>query len=130
MSISIKSRKAKARTLQNWVASKISELLNIPWGKDKQIQGREMGQSGVDIKLLGETLSLFPYSIECKNTETWNVLDAIKQVKANQLEGTDWLVFLKKNRHEEIVIMNAEKFFELYKKVLKKKKSKPQTKEN
>jgi len=118
MSISIKSRKAKARTLQNWVASKISELLNIPWGKDKQIQGREMGQSGVDIKLLGETLSLFPYSIECKNTETWNVLDAIKQVKANQLEGTDWLVFLKKNRHEPVVIMDAEKFFELYKRIL------------
>lgn len=120
MAISIKSRKAKARRLQNWVAEKISDLLGIPCGKDKEIQGREMGQSGTDVRLMGKARELFKYSVECKFCESWAIPAWIKQAKSNQDEGTDWLLFIKKNRHEEIVVMDAEAFFRLCKKAIGK----------
>lgn len=119
MTISVKSRKAKGRKLQNWAAKKISELLGIPCGKDKSIQGREMGQSGVDVKLYGEALELFPFAVECKAQETWSVPAWIRQAKDNEMEGTDWLLFCKRNREASIVILDAELFFKLYKKILK-----------
>ena len=119
MSISVKSRKAKARKLQNWVAKKISELLNMPYGKDEMIAPREMGASGTDVRLIGTAKELFPYSVECKNQETWSIPSWIKQAKDNELEGTCWLLFCKKNRCKPVIVMDAEKFFEIYKKTLK-----------
>lgn len=116
MSIKPSSRKAKGRRLQNWVAKKISELLGIPYGKDKDIQGREMGQSGTDVKLYGEAAKLFPFSIECKYQETWSLPAWIKQAKENENEGTYWLLICKKNREKPIVVIDAEVFFELYEK--------------
>lgn len=111
--ISIASRKAKARVAQNWVAQKISELIHMNWGKDESIAPREMGQSGVDIRLVGEAKEQFPWSVEAKNQETWKVVAAIQQAKDNQMAGTDWLVFMKKNHHEYIAILDAEVFFDI-----------------
>ena len=71
--IKISSAKAKGRNLQKWVCGKISKLLNIPWGKDELIASREMGQSGTDVRLIGEALEKFPYSVECKWQETWSI---------------------------------------------------------
>ena len=122
MSISISSRKSKGRRSQQWVAKKISELLQIPWGKDELISSREMGQSGTDIRLIGEAKKKFKFSVEVKNQETWAVPAWIKQAKSNKAKGTDWLLFIKKNRHEEIVVMDAEAFFKLCEKVLEKEK--------
>lgn len=118
MSITIAARKAKGRKLQNWVAQQISKLLRIPCGKDKDIQGREMGQSGTDVKLYGKALKLFPFAVECKWQETWSIPAWIKQAKENQLEGTDWLLFCKRNREKQIVILDAEVFFGLFKNLL------------
>jgi hypothetical protein len=118
MSISPKSRKAKGRRLQNWAAKKISDLLSIPWGKDKDIQGREMGQSGTDIKLYGEALKLFPFSVECKYQETWSIPAWVKQAQENENEGTHWLLICKKNREKPVIILDVDVFFELYREVL------------
>ena len=52
--ISIASRKAKARKCQQWAAKKISDLIGLPWGSEEQIARREMGQSGVDVRLIGK----------------------------------------------------------------------------
>jgi hypothetical protein len=112
--IQVSSVKGKARRLQNWVAEQVSKITGIPWGKDKLIQGREMGQSGTDLKLYGEAKEKFPFSVECKYQETWSVPSWIKQAKENRIESTDWLLFVKRNRHEEIVIMDAKAFFDLY----------------
>jgi len=114
-----RSRKNKGARLQNWVAAKISELLGVPWGKDELIRAREMGQSGVDVVLLGRALELMPVSIECKNQEKYSLPAWIKQAKDNQISGTNWLLFCKRNREEPIVVMSAELFFELYKKGMK-----------
>ena len=121
MSISIASRKSKGRNFQKWVAEKISDLLGIPWGKDELISSRPMGQSGTDVCLIGKAKEMFPYSIEIKCQETWSLPAWIKQAKSNKQKGTDWLLFIKKNRHEEILVMNAEVFFKLYSKILENK---------
>lgn len=122
MSISIASRKAKGRNLQQYVAKRISEITGIPWGKDERIASREMGQAGTDVRLIGEAKKLFPFSIECKYQETWSVPAWIKQAKENWKKGTGWLLFMRKNRHEEIVCMDAESFFKIYEEYLQLKK--------
>ena len=111
--ITTASAKGKGRTCQNWTAQKISDLLGLPWGKDEQIAAREMGQSGTDIRLVADAKDLFPWSIEAKNCETWSVPAFIKQAKENQGNSTDWLVVMKKNNHEYIVVLDAEVFFDL-----------------
>lgn len=109
--ISISSRKAKGRRCQQWVANQIGRALKIPWGKDKLIASREMGQSGTDVRLIGRALELFPFSVECKWEEKWRPTSYIEQAKSNQLPNTDWLVIMKKKRHDYIVMMDAKAFF-------------------
>ena len=112
-SISIASRKAKARELQKLVAQKISDLTGIPCGKDELIESREMGQAGTDIKLIGEAKKKFPFAIECKRQEKFNLHDAVKQAKANQEKGMDWLVISRRSNEDAIVSMDLDAFFKL-----------------
>jgi hypothetical protein len=109
------SAKDKGRRLQQWTCQQISDLLNIPWGKDELIASREASQSGTDVRLIREALERFPFSIECKNQENWNLPSWIKQAKANQIKGTDWLLVIKKNHTEPVVVLEAKTFFELMK---------------
>lgn len=116
--ITVKSAKAKGRKFQQFVAERISVFTGIPFGKDELIRSREMGQSGVDIVLLGRALDLFPFSVEAKNQEKISLWAWIKQAKENQKEGTDWLLFCKRNREDPIVVMDMGVFF----KIIEKKK--------
>ena len=113
-----RSAKNKGRILQVWIAKQISKITGIECGKDLDIESRQMGQSGVDVLLRGRAAELFPYSIEAKNQESWSLPAWIKQSKGNMKPNTDWLLFCKKNYHEEIVVMDASRFFELYKRLL------------
>lgn len=107
------SAKAKGRSLQQWVCQKISDLLGIEWGKDELIASREMGQAGTDIRLMGEAQERFRFSVECKNQERWSVLAWIEQAKQNQKEGTDWLLVIRKNRIDPVIVMDANRFFDI-----------------
>ena len=120
MSSTIKSRKARARKLQNWIAQQISDLLGITWGKDELIAPREMGQAGVDIRLIGEAKEKFNFAIEAKNAESWVLPSAIKQARENQGDFANWMVVLKKNNMKPIVVLDAEEFFRIYKGYLNK----------
>ena len=122
--IKVSSGKAKGRKLQQILCGFISKAIGIEWGSEdeKLIQSRPMGQKGNDVVLRGEAIELFPFSCECKWNEKWNLPDAIKQAKANQKSGTDWLVCLKKNHMEPIVVLDAEVFFKLYGQLLSFKK--------
>lgn len=111
--ISVSSAKAKGRALQRWVCQQLSELLGIPWGKDELIASREGGQSGTDIRLLGEARERFPFSIECKWQEAWSIPQWVKQAQANRQEGTSWLLIVKKNRMRPLAILDAELFFKI-----------------
>ena len=114
--ILITSAKAKGKALQNWTCTKISELLELPWGKDELIASREASQPGTDVRLIGEARQRFPFSVECKSQETWALPGWIQQAKSNQGEGTDWLLVIKKRRTDPVVVMDARTFFELMRK--------------
>jgi len=124
MTIKVSSAKAKGRELQKWVCQKISDLTGLSWGPDEMIASREGGQSGVDVRLVGEAKQLFPFSVECKWQEVWKVVSWIKQAQENQNPGTDWLLVMKKNRIKPVVVMDAERFFELLKKMKKEEEEK------
>lgn len=109
--ISIAARKAKGRRLQQFVAKRLADITGIPYGKDCDIESREMGQSGTDVKIRGYAKDVLPFSIECKNCETWNVMKDLNQAQTNQLKDTDWLLFYKKNNVKPVVMMDAELFF-------------------
>ncbi len=116
--ITVESAKQKGREFQYWVSQKISELLGLPWGRDELIAPREGGHIGTDIRLIGEAKKRFPYSVEAKWQETWDVPGWIRQAKKNQQEGTDWLLIIKKNRMDPVIVMAAERFFDLQRRAL------------
>ncbi|MFA5048716.1 MAG: hypothetical protein WC516_06850 [Patescibacteria group bacterium] len=106
-----RSCKAKGRSFQQWVCKEIGELLGIEYKQlDDQceIHSREMGLSGNDVVLRGEALKKFPFSVEVKNVEKFNLLQTIRQVVANQSQGTNWIIFHKKNGSVPIVVLEWE----------------------
>lgn len=109
------SRKAKGQNLQKLVAAKIGALLGLEWGKDKLIAPRPSGQSGTDIILIGEAEERFPFSIECKFCESWAVPKWIEQAKANEKDGTYWMLVAKRSRKNPVVIMDFDDFFAILK---------------
>ncbi len=116
--ITIQSAKAKGRKLQQWTANMISRVTHLPWGKDEMIASREMGQSGVDVRLIGTAKMLFPFSVECKAQEKWSIHEWIKQAQDNEMENTVWLLVAKRNHEKPIVVMDAERFFMMWSQVL------------
>lgn len=116
-SISRSSAKDKGRRLQKWICEQISELTGFEWGssgEDKPIESRPMGQSGPDIRMESQVREAFPFSIEAKWQERWNVPGYIRQAQENQMEGTDWLLVMKRNYEDPVIIMDAKRFFNLY----------------
>lgn len=118
MAIKISSAKAKGRKCQQWVCEKIGDLLGLPWGKDEMIAPREMGQSGTDVRLIGMAQEEFPFSVECKWQESWNVPAWIEQAKTNRKEGTDWLLIMKRSRSDYVAVLDAEAFFSILEKTI------------
>lgn len=97
--IKVSSAKGKGRELQQRVCRTISEVLNIPYDQSSdqcEIHSREMGQAGTDVVLRGEALKRFPFSIECKNSESFNFLETIKQASQNIYPDTYWLIVHKR----------------------------------
>jgi hypothetical protein len=126
MAIKPASRKAKGRRLQKWVAKQISRVTGIPYGKDRDIEPREMGQSGMDVKLYGKARELFPWATECKYQENWSVHQWIKQAAENQAVGMDWLLVCRRNYTDPIVMLDAKVFFNLIERLLNEEKKAPQ----
>jgi len=114
-----KTAKGIARNLQQWACQKISDLLEISWGRDKEIESRVMGQSGADVRMNKNVYTRFPYTIECKSGVEWNLPKAIKQCQANLYPGTTWLIVLdrpsqkKEERIPPIVVIDGEEFFKI-----------------
>jgi len=117
--ISVSSRKGKGRNLQYWLCDKISKLINIKWVQADDsclIHSREMGQHGTDIVLRRKALKKFPFSIECKSTETLSLIKTIQQAEANTAAGTDMLIVHKcKALKSPIVIVFWDTFEKLFK---------------
>ena len=68
-----------------------------------------MGESGIDVKLSKDAQELFPFSIECKNKETWKGLyDAYDQAISNA--DLEPLVVLKMNNRKPLVVLDFKSF--------------------
>ena len=113
MSPSVRSRKAKGRRLQNWVRDAL--LCAFPnLKKDEDVCCAIMGESGVDVKLSRFAQGLFPFSIECKNKETWKGLyDAYDQAISNA--DLEPVVVLKMNKREPLIVLDFKKFVSIIK---------------
>jgi len=112
--VKVRSKKNKGKRLQNWGAEMVSKITGLSWGHDSQpIRSREMGQCGVDIVLNEEARELFSFSVEAKNQEAWHFPAWIEQAKKNKVDGTDWLLLVKKNNIKPIIVIDANVFFKL-----------------
>ena len=113
MSPSIRSRKAQGRRLQNWVRDVLlSTFPNLK--KDEDVCCAIMGESGVDVKLSRFAQGLFPFSIECKNKETWKGLyDAYDQAISNA--NLEPVVVLKMNKRDPLIVLDFKKFVSIIK---------------
>lgn len=114
--IKVSSAKGKGRNLQHWVCDRITKITGIPNSQedDALIRSRDMGISGTDVILIGEAQKKFPFSVECKNSEQLDLVGTIVQAKANEKEGTDWLIVHKRKAiSNPIVIMDWDTFEKL-----------------
>lgn len=111
------SAKDKGRRLQKWICERIAQVTGYEWGspgEDQPIESRPMGQSGIDVRMESQVLEQFPFSIEAKWHERWDVPGFIRQAKKNQIDGTDWLLVMKRNYEDPVIVMDAQRFFDLY----------------
>ena len=114
------SAKNKGRMLQKWACDQVARITGLPCGRDQPIESRGMGQSGCDVRLDELAKKLFPFSIECKNCEKWNVHEWVQQAKEERQIGTDWLLICKRNNHQPLVIMDAARFFDIMKNTIRR----------
>lgn len=112
-----RSAKAKGRKLQNNVRDLIQE--HFPQLHPDDVVSTQMGGAGVDIQLSPAARKVFPYSIECKNTEKLNIWAALEQAETNVKDGTHAAVFFKRNHSKTYVTIDADHFFELISKLQK-----------
>ena len=113
MATSVRSRKAKGRMLQNWVRDLLlSTFPNLK--KVEDVSCAILGESGIDVKLSRFAQGLFPFSIECKNKETWKGLyDAYDQAISNA--NLEPVVVLKMNKRDPLIVLDFKKFVSIIK---------------
>ena len=107
------SAKAKGRSLQNWIRQRLIEELDI---HEEDIKTAVMGESGEDIIMARAAREKFPFSVEAKNVEKLNVWAAYEQASAN-CGDYEPLLIMKKNRKKPLVVMDADSFINLIKKL-------------
>lgn len=104
-----KSNKAKGRRLQVWARDQLINELGI---NSEDVKSRTMGESGTDLILSSVAHRLFPFSVECKNTERLSLWAAWAQAQANK-EDYEPLLIAKRNHHSPLAILDAEYFFKM-----------------
>ena len=106
-----RSAKAKGRRLQN----KIRDLLLEEFKElePDDIRTAIMGETGEDIKLSPAARRKIPYSFECKNQEKLNIWESYKQADENSGDYEP-IVFVKRNKHKPLVVLDAEYFIRIY----------------
>ena len=106
------SAKAKGRRFQQWVRDQLIERLNV---HPEDIESRSMGTGGEDLIMARAAREKFPYSIECKNQEKVNLWESYKQAEENS-GSYEPVVFVKRNNHKPLVVVDANYFINLHKK--------------
>lgn len=104
-----RSKKNKGVRLQNFVVERLKEVFGF---NDLDIRPAIMGESGADVKVSSEAIKEFPFSIECKNQERWNIVQFFNQAIDNTLPDTYPLLVVKKNRQEPLVVLRFGDFLD------------------
>ena len=106
------SRKAKGRRLQNWVRDEL--LSRFPKLTDEDIFCAIMGESGADVKFSPQAQKVLPYSVECKNKETFKgIYDIMKQAQSNTKVTQIPLGIIKMNSEQPLALIDARHFLDL-----------------
>ena len=108
--VKTQSAKAKGRRLQQWCRDQILETFNVL--KESDVRSISMGASGTDVQLSTKAKELFPFSIECKNTERVRIWDSFDQAEANCEDNTEPLLVIKRNGSAPLAVVDAEWLFE------------------
>lgn len=112
-----KSRKGKARALQNAIAEDLRSDL-FPLGPE-DIRPAIMGTSGMDIQLSSRARALFPYAIEAKNQESLNIWAALKQCEINaEKETLRPLLVFKRAHTDTYAVLRWRTFCHIWNEVL------------
>ena len=108
-----RSAKAKGRKLQQEVRNLLVETLKDEL-EDGDINVAIMGESGIDIKLSPLAKRKIPFDMECKNQETIQIWQSIKQAEENSKEESRIpMVVFRRNRSKTYCVMEFEKLIEL-----------------
>lgn len=108
---STKTKKAKARVLQDLVAGKLRETFGL---SPNDISPALMGDSGIDIKLSDSARKLFGYGVECKFQESISIWECLKQAEENsKKEKLEPLLVFKRSRSKVYAVIEFEEFIKL-----------------
>ena len=108
--------KAKGRRLQQWVRARI--LAAFP-KLHNDVRSTSMGASGEDILLSKAARDVLPYSVECKSLAKVAAYKYLDQAISNCPVGAEPLVVIKADRHSPILIIDAEHFFSIIRRLKK-----------
>jgi hypothetical protein len=114
--ISVKSRKAKARNLQNKIRDDIQKLFYL---SEHDVRGCSMGAQGADIQLSIEAKRHFNFAIECKMQNSLNIWSALAQAETHAKSDTTNpipITIFKRDRSEIYVAIKWSDFLALYSK--------------
>ena len=107
------SAKQKGRKLQQWMRDLLIKKLDV---HPEDIESRSMGSQGEDLIMARAAREKFPLSIECKNQESVNVWKSYEQASENSGEYEP-VVVIKRNKSKPLVLIDAEYFVSMFKKV-------------
>lgn len=112
MANTVASRKAKGRSFQQEILTLVRG--SMPFSYEDLVKSATMGESGVDIQLVGKARELFPFAVECKNQERINIWESWEQCEDNaKKEKLMPALFFKRNRKLPLVTLRASDFFML-----------------
>ncbi len=113
-----KSCKAKGRVFQQQIRDmlrKVAADMNLGL-EDGDIESREMGQQGTDIRLSPSAKALLDVCVECKKVESINVAAVFKKHFDNYEEkdpGSLKVLFHSKNRGQTLATIRAEDLMDM-----------------
>lgn len=105
-----RSRKSKGAGAQKEVRELV--LKYLPDMNEEEIRSAIMGETGNDLKLIGEAAKMFPFATEVKRQETTSIWVWWKQLTARA--SKPGLLMFRRNRSKWMLAMELEEFLKLY----------------
>jgi len=102
-----RSAKNKGRRFENMVGQAIATAINEKYGRYEMVRNAGV-QSGRDIICIGIAAEKYPFSVECKCQERWDVPSYIAQAAKNCQPGQDYQIVIGKNRMDPHIIMRLD----------------------